>query len=788
MRKTAAVALAALLLAPVAAGQDLMTALRGSIPPLGGEASCAGLGAEVTIERDAWGVPVIRAGSFEDAIRAQGFLHAQERFFQMDLARRLAAGRLAEILGPSMLGNDRLHRRYRFGNVADAVVDRIPDAHRAVLEVYAEGVAAGLAALPAPPPEYALLGVAPEAWAPRDTVLVMLAMFEMLNWGAEVELRTGVAAEALDPELLDFLGTMRGRFEVPLLPPGAAESERAAGPVPIPGPEVVDLRRRDAAAPAGLVEPAALAIGSNNWAVAGTRTADGRAIVANDPHLQLSAPGVWYRAQLEWGDRRLAGLSFPGAPGITIGSNGRVAWGFTNTTADFQDLVVVERAPDDPMSYRVPEGGTEPFGFVTESIAVKGAAPVAMTLQTTRWGVVTGEDHHQRPVVLKWTALDPESVDLGLFDLVDATTLEEAIDAAQRWRGPSQNCLVADDTGRIGWTVTGWLPRRVGFDGSIPASWAEPGVGWEGQLEAARRPTLLDPPDGLLYTANNRTVALRWARLLGRGWDLGARAQRIGELLRGHEGAFDEGDLLAIQLDVRLEVLDFYRDLALEATESAAAGTVRARARGIVLAWDGTASVDQPAVRLLDAYRHALQDVVIGPLVEPCRALDPGFTMRGVVFEEPARRILETRPDHLLPPGRDGWSSMLADVLESVAGSLVQRTPERGLDVPWGDANRARIAHPLTMAAPQFASMLGMPDDPLAGHVLAVRVATPRFGASARMVVSPGAEDRGILHVPAGQSGHPLSLHFRSSHASWLAGEPTPFLAAAPTSRLVLKP
>lgn len=754
-----------------------------SLPRTAGEVALDGLSAPADVRRDALGIPVIRGADADDVARAEGFVHAQERFFQMDVARRFAAGELSDLMGSATLASDRRMRLRRFRAEAGEVLRLLPEGHRRRLEAYAGGVNAGLADLRARPPEYYLLGVRPAMWTAEDSLLCMFSMFEGLSLGGDNDERIAVMRAALPRELVDFLTPDFSRFDAPLLHNGDADY----APAPVPGPDIVDLRTRAPSDPGkGVAEPLALPMGSNNFAVAAGRSATGAAILANDMHLRLFAPNTWFREQLEWDGRRVVGVALPGVPGVVAGSNGRVAWGFTNTTGDFQDEILIDVDPKDPTRYDSGEGFV-PFGTESETIRVRGGADVTLPVRTTRWGVVSGADHAGRPLVLKWTALDADKVNLALFDMADAHTVDEAIAVARRWNGPSQNVVVADDAGRIGWTVSGWLPQRTGFDGRTPTSWAKRGVGWDGELPDARRPTLVDPPDGVLYSANNRTADLDGARQYGDAWGLAVRANRIRELLRKKE-KHDERSLLAIQLDTRAALYDLYRDLICECASDNDADETLARARRLAATWRGTADADERAFALLVQFRVALHERVITPLVAPCLEVDPTFRYRWFQAEEPVRRILEDRPAHLLPPGFARWKDVFRASLGDAVKSLASARPARPLDTPWGEANRAFIAHPLGLASRLLGTVLNMPRDPLPGHWSCVRVSARGFGASERMVVSPGREGSAILHMPTGESGHFLSEHYADQEPAWVNGEATPMLAGGAVSVLRLVP
>lgn len=787
-----AITLALLFTPPMAASaQDPLAT---SLPRREGEVIVAGLADTVEIAHDGLGVPVIRGESFMDIVRGQGFVHAQERFFQMDLARRYAAGELAALVGPALVESDRRMRSRRLRLVAARILQRASDDEKNLLGAYVAGVNAGLNDLGAPPIEYSFLRATPKPWTAADSVLVILSLTDALHFNGAFEEALGVMAEALPAELVSFLTPSTTRFDSPLLTRSGEVGRNDYSPQPIPGPDVVNLR-----APAGIAAASAWPpdlsrivgdsfdfyslAGSNNWAVAGSRSAHGGAMLANDPHLVLSVPGIWFRVELVTPDLHLTGVSLPGLPSIVAGSNGRLAWGLTNTTADFQDLIVIEISPDDPSLYRTPDG-YEPFEEIEDEIAVAGGEPIRITLLKTRWGIVDRFDHHGRPVVLKWIGLEPEMFNLTLFEMRRAQTLEDGVRMMRSWHGPSQNVLLASDDGRIAWVVSGYLPKRRGFSGKFPVSWADGDVRWDGALDERDRPSMIDPPGGVLYTANNRTIERDDADRLANFWAPGVRAARIAEMLGGRD-QLTEHDLFTMQLDTRVVLFDFHRDLAIKVIDESGDEAL-AEVRAILAGWNGRADTDQQALSVLERFRRTLRQFVFAPLVAPCRALSPGFTYRWLMDEEPLRRLLEERLMHMLSPRYAGWNDLVLDALRTSVRSL--RAGFDGAIPPWGEINRARIEHPAASAAGPLARLLKMPRDPLPGHFYAVRVATPTFGASMRMVVSPGREDQGILHIPAGQSGHPLSPYFRNSHQSWLLGEPTPLRAGDLVSVFRLTP
>lgn len=771
--------------------------LRGSLARLDGERAVAGLGAAVTIERDAQGVPRVLAESPADAARALGWLHAQERFFQMDLLRRAAAGELAALLGAPLLPTDRDVRRHRFRERLEASLLLLDEPSRSLLDAYAAGVNAGLADLRARPPEYLLLRRQPEPWRPLDSLLVVAAMYLDLGlYTAEVDLLCGRVREVLPPDLAAFLTPASGHWDAPLagdgpawppLPPapGAAALAGPAG-----GPGAADA---DADAP-----PRHDSAGSNNWAVAGRLTRHGGALLANDMHLSHGLPNIWYRAELHLGPGATApwavGVTLPGVPGVVAGSNGRVAWGFTNAYGDWLDLVALECDAADSTRYRVP-GGWEALAARVEVIEVAGARPDTLRFRESRWGPVWARDGAGRPLALRWAAHDPGAVNLELRRMAEARTVDDAVVLAPRLGMPGQNLVCADADGRIAWTIAGRLPRRFGWDGRAPASWADGSRGWDGWVDAAAHPRLVDPAEGLVWTANNRVEGGAGLAVLGDGgYALGARALQIRDGLRALDRP-GEGDMLALQLDDRALFQDYWRGVALAALGRAAPSpdpaTAARRDRFARLAtggWDGRASTGSTGYRAVRAFSAALADLACAPLVAPVARAHPGFDARDLPLRPSiVRRLVEARPAHLLPAPHRDWDSFVASAVDTAMARL-EATGRPESSWTWGARNTVAIAHPFAAVLPQLRRWLAAPARQLPGDSNLPRVQHPGSGASERLVVSPGREADGIFHMPGGQGGHPLSPYFLAGHDDWAQGRATPLLPQAARHRLQLRP
>jgi penicillin amidase len=797
----------------IAAGLWVFGQIRGSLPQLDGEITAAELSAPVVIERDGLGIPTLRAQNRLDLAFATGFVHGQDRFFQMDLLRRNSAGELAEVVGAAVLDGDRKVRVHRFRDVAERVVAAASESDRALLEAYANGANAGLASLSSRPFEYLLLGVQPAPWQPEDCALVMLSMFlDLQDHQFRNEKRYGLIHDLLGPEMFAFLCPLGTRWDAPL------DGEAFSVP-PIPGPEVFNTRSLDKVALARLAPLDALPsaetfhVGSNNWAVAGSQTSDGRAMVADDMHLSIRVPHVWYRASFVWpaeeqadeasadsetaaapetkpAEHRVTGVTLPGTPALVVGSNGHVAWGFTNSEGDWADIVLVEELPDDTDSYRTPDGPKK-FERHNEVIKVQGAPDVTLEVVSTIWGPVMGRDHKDRPLALRWVAHDVDGVNMSLTGMESIETLEEAIEQANKSGSPAQNFVVADDRGRIAWTILGRMPRRVGFDGRLPTSWADGEHRWDGYREPADYPRIVQPASGKIWTANARVVSGEMLDKLGDGgYDLGARAQQIRDDLLATDDA-TEADMLRIQLDDRAVFLEPWRELLLEvlSPEALEEKPDRRELRNAVDEWGGKAAVDSVGFRVVREYRRHLLAQLSDVLIAPCKAVDDGFTIAGLDRTEgPVWSLVSARPAHMLDPRFLTWQDLLLAAADSVLEDAT-KGDARLADYTWGNYNTTRIQHPLSKAVPALADWLDMPAEQLAGDSSDMpRIQAPASGASQRMAVSPSHEDEGYLHMPCGQSGHPLSPHYRDAHKAWAEGKPTPFLPGPPIHTLTLKP
>jgi penicillin amidase len=753
----------------VAVGAFLV--LRASLPEKDMVYEMTGFRSSVDVKFDQHGVPRIIAASREDAYRALGFVAARDRLFQMDLLRRRSAGRLAEILGAPLLESDRWHRTMGFGQVAAAIAARLPDDQKVILDAYVGGINQAIEKTRVLPFEFLVLGYRPEPWRVEDSFLVVLGMFENLTWRVgEKERMVTVMEAALAPEVLAFLTPDSDRYANSVVKNSSARRP----PQPLPQNALAKLLKETSEYQAGLVGEPDIVAGSNGWLVNAHKTSDGRAILANDMHLELRVPNIWYRAEMQVDGNLLSGITLPGVPLFISGTNSHVAWGFTSVAGDFLDFVLVDVDRADPEIHLTPSG-TARFGVRSETIHVKGMPDTSFDVRTTRWGPVLPDSLLGKPLAVHWTALDPAATNLDLLRLGEALDVFEALSILQQAGGPPLNGLVADNQGNIGWTYVGRIPIREKMDGLASRSWASGTMGWKGYVPSHDKPRVVNPPEGYLVNANQRMVGQEYPYVIGHDFDSGYRAYRIAERLAEMDG-ITEQDLLKLQLDTRTDFYRYYQALALaviDANLGDEAEEELSTLRRYIQAWDGRAETGSLGLPVLVEFRRILADAVFSPLLARCRELDPHFQYNWHNMDEPLRTLLETLVPELQPEKAiyPNWNAFLLGKLKNAADTVVAVCGSRFLDdVSWGCVNKTRIEHPFSATNPLLGALLNMPVETIPGCTHCVRAASGRGGASERLVVAPGYEVEGIFQMPTGQSGNPLSAYYSDQHKNWVNG------------------
>ena len=780
----------ALLALSVIAVSGAWLALRGSLPQLDGTLQTTAIGARTSIDRDQLGSVTITASNRDDVTWALGYVHAQERFFEMDLMRRSAAGELAELFGSAALPIDRRARVHRMRARAEAGLALAAERDRTLIERYRDGVNAGLAALRVRPFPYLLMRTTPRPWSSADSLLVIDAMYFSLNDAANArELAFSRMKAALPESAWRFLSATGGRWDAPLSGPAMR------WPDP-PSASDIDLRSLDTSLLQHGESSNDSVPGSNSFAVSGQLTG-GPALLANDMHLDLRVPDIWFRARLIFPNERrpgatidVSGASLPGTPAIVAGSNRSIAWGFTNSYGDFADWVRVLADPADSNRYLTAEGSEEITAY-SEEIRVAGADSEILQVRETRWGPILASDSDGTPLALAWTAEREGSVNLELMRLESAETADEGVAIVQQAGMPAQNFLVADRFGSIAWTIAGRIPRRSSdYDPRLPADWSKPGTGWNGWVAPVDYPLISNPPWQRLWTANARVVdeGQHFDRLGDGGYDLGARQQQIRDDLQAKDH-FTAADMLDIQLDDRALFLEPWRKRLVDLLEHNSATPQRSAMRKALDDWDGHASIQSVGYRAVRAWRNEVKDTVLDAFAAAVRVRYADFdTPKLPQFEHALWMLLERHPLHLLPPGYADWDALQLDCLDRVAAAL-DKQPGGIAARTWGERNTARITHPISRALPGFvARLLDMPADPLPGDSNMPRVQGPKFGASERFAVAPGDEEHGYFELPGGQSGHPLSPFYGAGHRDWVEGKPTPFLPGPALHELLVEP
>jgi penicillin amidase len=800
-----------------------------------GTMTLPGLRDRVEILRDRWGVPHIYANSVRDLMFAQGFAHAQDRLWQMEFQRRLVAGRLSEVIGAQTVDVDRWIRILGMRRVAEREATLLDDEAHSYLEAYASGVSARIAQGRLPP-EFTLLRFRPEPWTVADTISWSKMMSWVLSANWESELLRALLISRLGPELVAELDADHGHGEPIIVPPGIDFSELGSGA----------LDRADATRP--FTGPIAQdGLGSNNWVLSGGRTASGAPLLANDMHLPMNLPCIWYENHLVGGDVDVTGITFPGIPGVVSGHNGHVAWGYTNGFADVQDLYMerLRRTANGGVEYEY-NGQWLEAEAVREVIDVRGGETVTEEVIITRHGPIINalaEDlaghgspnlpkgqalpesqppaegqppGEGQPLALRWTSLEPDSMFVALFEMMRARTCLEFREALRHWAAPNQNVVYADTAGNIGYSYAGKIPIRAKGKGQVPAPGWTGEYEWKGHIPFEELPHLYNPQQGYIATANNRVVGDDYPYYLGREFANGHRAQRIVEMIEKQEGD-PNGDPHGIDIRYIQQmhfdlVSPFGREMsgflgALQVDDPQLASVV-----ALMRDWNGHMGAESPEAAVHEVFvqrmiYRLLQDK-LGDLAARYAGKGPnpalaGGSMFGARAWDWLRTTLAQRESHWfdLGGGETREDVMRLVLRETVDFLKAELGPEID-DWAWGKLHTLSYTHQLGQVKP-LDRLLNRGPYPVGGDGSTVwATGSSRFDLSSEVIIGPpfryiadlGDLRKSVGLLAPGQSGQPGSQHYDDQIEAWFEGEYHPMLYAredverGATARLQLLP
>lgn len=768
---------------------------RRPVPKINGEARIKGLHASVQIIRDKWGVPHIYAENLDDLLCAEGYVHAQDRLWHMELNRRIGHGRLAEIFGKVAADTDRMLRVIGLARSARVDLEQADAETIGALDAYARGVNAYMQSNPLPI-EFTILGYKPEPWQPVDS----LVWAKYMAWGLSVNWDS----EILHALLIDKVGPERAARLKAVYDP--------ANPLVFHDHTFEEMTEHFVAqfgTASEWLQVRGITGASNNWVVSGAKSVTGKPLLANDPHLSLTIPGVWYEVHLEAGEFRVAGVSLPGVPGVVLGHNDNIAWGFTNAFPDVQDLYVEKFNPAQPNQYEY-QGKWEEATLVHEEIRVKGEKePRAVDVKITRHGPIISElfpplsPQVTEGLALRWTGYEPNTSVRAFLRIARATNWDEFCEGVRHFTVPSQNIVYADRTGNIGYIMSGLVPIRKKGKGIVPVPGWTDEYEWTGWIPFEEMPRVFNPPQNYLATANNQVVGKEYPYFLTTETMNGFRARRIVDLLTAQEKLSAE-DFARIQVDFYCApakpFCELVTSLAPALLESPSLGPNRAyaeRAIDVLQAWNYFLTPDSVAGALYKLIEHyamrrlfepwfgSLTDHYLGagfnPLILSVSAVFLDFTpmvMRDILINDESEWIN-------LPNQARSRNEILAVALNDAITFLRQQLGDDFSQWQWGKVHTATYNHPLGAVKP-LDRIFNRGPDPLGGDSNTVWQGgfPPKFptnGAASfipswRMIADVSDWDASRVVTTGGQSGHPASPHYDDFIPLWRSGEYHPML------------
>lgn len=775
----------------------------GETPQANSTLNLPGLHSRVTIRRDERGIPHIDAANDDDLYFAQGYVTASDRLWQMDMQRRAARGELAEIFGTAVLDQDKRHRTFGFGQIVDETAAHLSPELAAVLNAYARGVNAYIDSRTNQnmPPEFLILQYKPRPWKPADSLAVGKLMAEYLSTSWQLDIMRAALAslpkekrDALLPETspLDVLVVGKDR-------PRTKTTEATSPPAPSAAvlasiAESIESNRA-LSEQMGILDLTPQFQASNNWVVSGKRTVSGKPLLANDPHIPASAPSVWYLTELSDPGMHVTGVTFPGAPGIVVGHNERIAWGVTNLGPDVQDVYLEKFDKENPLRYQTPNGWRD-AEVRHEVIKVrKGFTDTATDDQTldvtiTRHGPIVLEKNSER-YALRWTALDPSLNEAGAFIQANqARNWKEFTAALSTYGGPTQNFVYADVDGHIGYYGAGRIPIRKSGDGSVPYDGSTDAGEWTGWIPFNKLPNSYDPPSGIIVTANQRVVGTDFPYFLSHSWAQPYRARRIFDLL-SQKPKLSADDFRRIQGDVySIALTSFAHDSAKLLKPMVAAGDQKfSQLVEAMEKWNGEVTPDSTvapvAFQMRAAFRLRILTAALGP--------DLLKTYQWSNFESTIDRLLREQPSDWLPKEFKSYGELLQACYLDARQALTKNPGPDESKWKWGEIYKVRFNHNLA-AAPFVGLQFQIAPFPQRG--VGSLGATVNVGSSVsmRLIADPSDWDKTQHGITLGESGLPASPHWKDQLEDWRNVTPRalPFTKAAVESAtketLVLEP
>lgn len=738
-----------------------------------------GLQHSVEIIRDSWGVPHIYAQNEPDLFFAQGFVHAQDRLFQMDLNRRVGSGQLSEIIGPKGVPTDRFARMMGWPRAAQHHVQGGDAEAMTMANAYCAGVNAFMRTGKIPT-EFRLLFYKPEPWTLHDSAAwgIVLAWGLSANWQSEL-IRDLLVAQLGPEKATDLLPVANGHYP-PIHP--SPETGNSIATARLAAHLLVAYQEAIAALPLGKL-PVGQQIGSNNWVVAGERMATKRPLLANDPHLPPIFPTIWYETHLVGGRYNVTGFSTPGVPGILIGHNEQIAWGITNAFVDIQDLYAERFHPHDPLRYEQ-DGSWRNAEQVDEIIHIRGRQPLTIPVRYTHHGPIISDllADEERDLALCWTSHQPNNHLSAALKLNRASDWASFDDALRDWGFPPQNMVYADIAGNIGYIMPGQVPQRPRGSGMVPTPGWDSDYDWAGLLPHAALPRRLNPAAGFIVTANNQVVGNDYPHLLTAEWLTPYRAARITELLNAPQ-PLTMADHQQIQQDTVSLLARRFLPLVLPALAGYKLHDALEQGRQLLQAWDGDMAADSVAPTLYFGWlvhlTEAMMEQALGKKL--CRQLlsktavsqSPGNPFHAIAYERLLHWLENTPPDWV--------GSITPHIFSSYVKTfavLRHRVSPNWRDWQWGKLHQLRLLHPLT-AVPGIGKWWQPQTLPLAGSAYTVNqtAVSPQFPpelvemiASCRMLLDVGGWDNSLAVLPGGQSAYVNSVHYQDGVEEWKNG------------------